>query len=427
MHAGQGLMIPRGRADDASDPMHDAPHPDIRVEPSFGGTRYVLPRRELGRERWAAVILILLGVVFVGLPLGGVVGVLGGGWFAIVGALAALPFTVVGAVLAALGLTALRGHQEVEFTRDRIRVIERVGPLHWSWTRPLTSITNLAVVSGVESKEATARPTRPTGNLRVIRARCERGKPLWIAPGYPRETVVALAAAIAERCAEPSGAKLLDDGPLTVEMIEFDPWAHASSTAGPPPTRPTETDIVIEERADGVTVTVPPAGVRRGSKGLFTIGLVWCIFMTVFSGASIGVPLASGQAVTTIVPFVLFGLLFWCIGLGMLLGAINMGRRQVIIDVVGDTLLLTRKSLRGLRQTEWRRDELTVIRRGESGMSVNNVPVMELQIVGRDDRNTGLLSQRTNAELEWIASLLSAALWPTEADHEPLSCAADAA
>jgi hypothetical protein len=47
---------------------------------------------------------------------------------------------------------------------------------------------------------------------------------------------------------------------------------------------------------------------------------------------------------------------------------------------------------------------------GRSGMEVNDKPVMELQIVCKDGKKVGFLSQRNEGELLWIAAVLRQAL-----------------
>ncbi|MHC4428146.1 MAG: hypothetical protein ACYS0D_06025, partial [Planctomycetota bacterium] len=109
-------------------------------------------------------------------------------------------------------------------------------------------------------------------------------------------------------------------------------------------------------------------------------------------------------------PFLAFSALFWAIGIWMLIAAINMGRRHAIIDVVEDVLLINRKNLFGLKSHQWRRDEIETIAIGPSGMSVNDIPVLKLKIMLRDETETGLFAGRDTQELRWIASVLRQAL-----------------
>ena len=75
--------------------------------------------------------------------------------------------------------------------------------------------------------------------------------------------------------------------------------------------------------------------------------------------------------------------------------------------MVGKTLLVSRAGLFGVRQREWRTDEIDRIVCGPSGVEVNDVPVMQLQIHRKTGRKYGLLSQLNDEELHWIASVLS--------------------
>jgi hypothetical protein len=104
--------------------------------------------------------------------------------------------------------------------------------------------------------------------------------------------------------------------------------------------------------------------------------------------------------------FPIFIGLFWTIGIGMLTGAINMGRRQAAIAVTGEQLKLIITGLFGTTRKEWALSELLTFRKGASGIEVNDVPVMQLQIVPQTGAPYGLLTGRDEAEIEWIATHL---------------------
>ena len=101
---------------------------------------------------------------------------------------------------------------------------------------------------------------------------------------------------------------------------------------------------------------------------------------------------------------------FWGIGIAMLVAAINMGKRHAVIDMIHDTLLITRKNLFGVKQHEWRRSDIESIRCGASGMEVNNEPVIELQIHPKEGKKVGLFSGRDVAELKWMAAVMRVAM-----------------
>jgi len=172
--------------------------------------------------------------------------------------------------------------------------------------------------------------------------------------------------------------------------------------------QPLESDVVHERQPDGVTLTVPPAGIWRGSKGLFFFSIIWLGFMVIFDGMLL--VMTRGGLGFMMLPFLAGSLLFWAIGIAMLVGAINMGRRRAVLAVVGDRLLVLQTGLFGTQRHEWDREELADVRPGPSGMKVNHVAVLELHVVPRQGKPVGLLCGRDNLELAWLATVLRRAL-----------------
>jgi hypothetical protein len=193
-----------------------------------------------------------------------------------------------------------------------------------------------------------------------------------------------------------------DRGNAVEDVMVTDTMAEPGAEAAVD--EPVGTTIRVEPTSDGLTITVPPAGVWKGSKGLFSFALLWIAFTAVFAVLTVIVPPATGKGLQ--VPFLLGSTLFVAIGFTMLAFAVNAGRRLAIFDVVGDTLLVNRKNLFGLRQHEWPRERLQRVGIGPSGVEINDRPVMELQVVDTDDCKTGLLSERSDEEIRWVAHLV---------------------
>src|SRR5207248_1291005 len=99
------------------------------------------------------------------------------------------------------------------------------------------------------------------------------------------------------------------------------------------PEQPADSRVRVEQQPNSVVLTVPPAGLLRGSKGMFGAGLFCCAFMVLFT--TIVLFIGVGDAV-----FLAFAVLFWGIGIGLVLGGINMGRRRAVLAVVNDTLMI---------------------------------------------------------------------------------------
>jgi hypothetical protein len=172
-------------------------------------------------------------------------------------------------------------------------------------------------------------------------------------------------------------------------------------------TKPAGSAITIERFPDGVTIQVPPAGLWQGSHGLFAFALIWLaitvpICLCVGGGIIAGQDNAQGnKAMIWLLPLMM--LLFPLVGIGLLLAAINMGRRKAALAVTGGSLMVLQTGLFGSKQREWPPGEVEAVRAGPSGMTVNDKPVLELQIFDGGAEKFGLLAGRTNEELEWMA------------------------
>jgi hypothetical protein len=83
-----------------------------------------------------------------------------------------------------------------------------------------------------------------------------------------------------------------------------------------------------------------------------------------------------------------------------------MGRRQAVLAVVNESLMIMQSGLFGSRRWEWKRGELRDIIAGKSNVSVNDEPVIELQIHPNAGRPVGVLLGRGKDELRWLATVL---------------------
>jgi hypothetical protein len=72
--------------------------------------------------------------------------------------------------------------------------------------------------------------------------------------------------------------------------------------------------------------------------------------------------------------------------------------------------MVLQTGLFGSRQRSWPLEEVEVIRAGPSGMTVNDRPVLELQIDDGGEAKFGLLAGRSDEELHWLARELTASL-----------------
>jgi hypothetical protein len=171
--------------------------------------------------------------------------------------------------------------------------------------------------------------------------------------------------------------------------------------------RPADSQVAVENCADGVTLTVPPAGIWYGSKGLFPFAILW-LGLTTAIGA---IFITSMYKVGRYDFWPLAGIaLFAVIGVLMLAGAVQMGRRRAVLAVVGDRLLVLQSGPLGSKPRDWSQNQLADIRTGPSGMKSGDIPVIELQVVLRDGKHVDLLSGHDEEELRWLATVLKRAL-----------------
>lgn len=246
-----------------------------------------------------------------------------------------------------------------------------------------------------------------------------------LAWGYHKDTLRAMAKLLTERCRVRDGAILVDDNQTTIVVEErtlgqwgqFEAYrrAHNKNVSDLPPEthdippQPVDSEVKLEVRDDGLTLSIPPVGICKGSKGLFGFSIFWNGFMVVFTRFWIVGSNGSTQGWSLLMLVAFFGL-FWAIGIGTLIAAINAGRRRAILDVVGDTLLITRQNIFKTRQQEVHRDNIKSIRRDRSGVEVNDVPILNLQIRLHEGKKISLFSQLSDDELGWLAAVLREAL-----------------
>lgn len=385
----------------------------IRVESEMDGVRYILPARNLGKTSKAGIGFLIFGFVITAFMFLWMSGPIRAGlhspghsgWLSICFGLTGLPGLAIGVGLMMVGLAIMRsmGHSEVLVSRDRIWSIECIGPFRLRFKRDINAIVKLVIGDSTIRSRTDGGPWQDlSSQLSLIKVECGGVRPMVMAIAYPTEVVKALAGSLTDSVAALSHRP----GAFTVSEEKNIPVVDESGAAGPvdvPVNKPADSMAVVREVDNGFAVVVPPAGLIKGSKGLFFFGLFWNGFMALFTSGM----LFGGKSGNTPAPIYLFVTAFWAIGIGLLLAAINMGKRQTILAVIGDTFGVKRTGLFGTREIKLKLDEIAAVRMGQSGMEINNQQVMELQVLGKDGKKkAGLLSERKEDELLWIAWLI---------------------
>lgn len=388
------------------------------------GARYILPKRELDGARWFGLILMLFGGVFSGFATFWIWGASQSLWnsqgqFQWTGlpfTLFGVPFVIAGLFPFGIGLILIAGRSEIIIRGGKLIAREKVGPFFWSRKRLTDAIERFELVRDHKFKSKRGDQLK-IDNLSAFRALGSSMKPMIVAWGYQREVLERLANDLAEQCQAHGPAKLFDDPGDAIAVVDAPPEESGEETertaAGTLPDPPADTGIVLDVHDSGVTLTIPPAGLRsKGAKGMFSFSLLWCGFTAVFTTLMIFADDRPGGSDLWFA--IAFIAVFWVIGIGMLFGTLIAVKRRAIIDVVGfppdAVLLMTRRGLFGMKQQEVSLDQIEAIRIDNSGMEVNNTPVKNLQIHRKKGKKLGLLSGRDEEELRWIAAVLRYAL-----------------
>ncbi len=390
--------------------------PDVEVRELLpAGWHYILPRRDLGQGRWAGVIFFIIGTIMIVFGMLWLLSLLlkeNVGW---VGSLAtgvfAVPLLSGGMALLALGCFMLFGQSEIVLNETHMATIERAGLLRWTRKQSLAEITRLEVVAALSSQQH----RQPDVKVPLAdRCRIQAGK-LFLAPGYSRELCLALAESLRQRWPKNSAGVAVVERPIVVDQS---PEAIAQREALEIPVQPPDSLVQVDDTPAALTLRVPPAGIRKGSKGLFVMAIFWNAFMVLFTSLFLFAGPAKEEQAWI---FLLFIIPFWAVGIGLMLGAINMGRREAAIVVAGEQLLIVQKGIFGTKHREWRRDEVKDIAYAASGMEMNDVPIMEFQVRPARGRKFGVLAGRSDDELQWLALLVRQRLFGPTPIREPLT------
>ena len=375
--------------------------PEIRVESSRQGPRYLLPPRETGPLNFGAIFVIGFGCLFGGFALVWIIAALGitqkdgfqiGGLFF---ALFGLPFLLAGLGVVALGVFAWCGRCEIEIQPGELITRERGGPFRWTRRIPIKDIRRFALVGNAVN--INARPVRVglMSDMGVLAVDLGEGKSRFVLLGYPRDWVGAMATRLTTDLAAQTGQAPLAIHDGSEEKVFYRPQMNLEPGEVPgPPERlvvhgdrfdpPARTAIRIMEQAGGLVAVVPPSGFSGVSRFLLIFSLFWLLISTIVGGG-----------------FILIGL-----GLGMLVTSVNLARRKASIRASRAEFIVLQQSLFGTKAFNLSGSDLGTIRVGDSGMTMNDVPVQEIQVHTKAGVKHGFFSNLSNDELHWLATHL---------------------
>lgn len=373
----------------------------VRREYIGGNPRFDFPPRPLGWGRLIGVFLGGFGLLFIWMPAQTAFRSLrhliehGVDLPNLIFGLFPLIFVFAGMLPLGIGLAILFGRSRVEWRDGQLVATEFVGPFRWTRRLPRKPIRRLEVSQATSSSGGA--PAKPMPRFSGLAVEFEDGSKKIVALGYPVEWMRA--------CADELKGYVSTTTAAPVEIIET---VGQRSEEREVLQQPATSRVLVERSPGYLRCTIPPAGLWRGSKGLFFMGIFWCGFMVVFSALMLKDGLKnSGWGAVGMFAFIL---LFWAIGIAILTAAVNLGKRTATFTVSGHHLSITNRSLFGLKQWELSRAEIAALRADASGMEVNDKPVLELQIHPATGKKIGLLAGRDEEEIRWLATELRRAL-----------------
>jgi hypothetical protein len=385
--------------------MSKRPPPPVEMPPEIvvtesdnGDVRFRFPRRELGWARLAGLVFIGLG----GLLVYWVVRMGIADWRPQNKPIAIEDFVMlgIGMVLGAfayfplwLGLAILAGRRDVTLRGGKLRTTERVGPLWRTKRWPLKKLNRLQVVAFFPSDSPTPKEGSLLGRLDALSGNLEDGTRFMVVPAYPRRLLNPFAEELARRCnckfdrAEYVSPVMAESRAKTAVLTAWNEDGRQ---------QPESSRAVVDDGPEGVTIALPPFGFRGGPVTMIVIGGV--------ALAIAGFVIAKVDNLPTTPMIIVQAIGF--VGLLVAVHGVRIARRKAVIAVVGRQLLVMQTGL--LRSTErtWEADQLAAVRVGKSGIQVNEVDVLELQIVPREGLKFGLLAGRDEPEIAWIAGVL---------------------
>ena len=203
---------------------------------------------------------------------------------------------------------------------------------------------------------------------------------------------------------QPSGSQ--------TNSLQASPSAVSSETLeASSPAEPPADSLLKVTQQDGTDVyEVPPQGWRRVMP-IVSFAVLWNVFMLFITLVMIwSKPQNPPANVWEISGFALILLLFWCVGVGLAIGAWNSATRSAMIGVTGEQMFIETKSIFGTKWVEFNQNKIHSISVQNSGASVNDVPIKHLVVETEDQPPLGLFANLANEELHWLAGRLKGSL-----------------
>ncbi len=308
----------------------------------------------------------------------------------------------------------------LELTPRQVQATEQIGPFKKRYQHVWDANSEI----NLEAMEGTQRASgKQTYGIRIKTA----GREAWLAIGYPHEKLQEVLGQLErahqewrDRLGRPASwgagaghAQTLDQPSVPDDSPSrgVQPGTQDGQSLRPltpAPTRDGSAEIQMRSTPDGVHISVPAAGLRRGTQGLWAPYLfVLVIFGGILISTLLGQSLKNFSGLLPAIPIVLiFGGVFGGLGLGLL----NMAKRMAVLEVTSTSLRIRRKTLFGDRTYDFPKADITDVRKGNSDMQINGKAVEELQVMVNGHMKVRMLTQRKPEEIQAVAEAIMANL-----------------
>ena len=398
--------------------------PEIRVDETFDGVRFELPSWEPARNRRATIFGIL-----------GLSGLCIGLMFAVVGVMrwaaaqpldpAANSFLMVmwaigigGLVSSIYALCGAPGRDWIDLDAHGIAVTVQVGPFRRSRRIVWDSVARLTVV--------------PAGNVThyegvegsfVLQAVRVRGGRVSLAGNDERVLLLAFAGELVRLGKAPRAASaetLMLPPPTVLEVVE----EESRSVVTEREEQPALSSAILEHHADGVTITIPPLGLRG-----FLVQPVLLINLVLIVALAAWIAVGSAPAVARVgfVGLVTFNgaIVPWMLEIFVILATAHVFSRRAQLSVRGGVLTVRWTNFLWSWCRVWPRGELAEVRAvselGPTDVGQEWRQYLDIQPSGRRrSAPRRLLYWREKSELEWIATTLRRSLRLSSTNGKPV-------
>ena len=401
----------------------------FEAEPTSYGHKIRLPDRDLGDATifgWALIGIGGIGSLFMlgwisGPTSEGVKMILKGQWFGCLltaFGMLGLPGLFVAVKVFAAGLAIKRNRVgcEIRITSKRVISREKFGWFSHSIKVERKKIESLFLRPFFFGEQNTSQvdwfTKRVPENFYAIATEARKGK--LIAAGYPSETLLPLANEIKYQLDRNHVGMVSIVGPTenlnnlgtrqTIQQPISIVQQSAEDVEAVPVELPADSSLEIVDQSDATVYRIPAKGIWKGSFGLMLFAIIWNSFMAFITVAPL---LGNAKVEGELWIMVLVLGLFWSVGIGLLVGAIYLGRRSALIGVKEGLLFIEQKSIFGTKWTDFQPGKIASIYIGAGNMEVNDEPVMELKIEPVGKKTIGFFSQLEDDELRWLAQRLN--------------------